>query len=56
MILDEKTANDLMKNSMEHARADEIMDKLIQDSEFRAMLEHKLEKLTRREDRAGVSC
>jgi len=56
MILDEKTANDLMKNSMEHACADEIMDKLIQDSEFRAMLEHKLEKLTRRKDRTGVSC
>jgi integrase/recombinase XerD len=45
MILDEKTARDLMKSSMEHRQADTIMDKLLEDSEFRAMLEQKLGKL-----------
>ncbi|MGD0784325.1 MAG: site-specific integrase [Sedimentisphaerales bacterium] len=45
MILDEKTARDLMKSSMEHRQADTIMDKLLEDSEFRSFLEQKLEKL-----------
>lgn len=46
IVLDEKTAQDLMKSSIEHSQADEIMDKLLQDSEFRAVLERKLEELT----------
>lgn len=45
MILDEKTARDLLKSSMEHRQADGIMDKLLQDSEFRAVLEQKLGEL-----------
>jgi integrase/recombinase XerD len=56
IILDEKTANDLMKSSMERAQADGIMDKLIQDSEFRAVLELKLRELTKQENGTIVSC
>lgn len=44
-VLDEKTARDLMKTNLEHGRADEIMDKLLQDSEFRSILGRKLEEL-----------
>jgi hypothetical protein len=42
MALDEKTA---LKSTMEHRKADEIMDKLLQDSEFRSVLEKKLKEL-----------
>jgi site-specific recombinase XerD len=56
MVLDEKTAHDLMKSTIEHSQADEIMDKLLQDSEFRSVLELKLRELTKRENRTAVSC
>jgi site-specific recombinase XerD len=56
MILDEKTAQDLIKSSMERNQADNIMDKLIQDSEFRAILEMKLKTLIKGAGNATVSC
>jgi hypothetical protein len=56
MILDEKTARDLMKSSMERSQADEIMDKLLQDSEFRTVLELKLKELTRCGSKTAISC
>jgi len=45
MVLDAKAARDLMKSNLERNRADGIMDRLLQDSEFRAVLERKLQKL-----------
>jgi hypothetical protein len=56
MVIDEKTARDLMKSTMEHKQADEIIDKLLLDSEFRAVLERKLGELTKRENKTAVSC
>jgi len=45
-VLDEKTARELVKSTLERKQADEIMDRLIQDSEFRDMLKRKLEEIT----------
>jgi len=45
IVLDEEAANELMKRNLDHSRADTIMDKLLRDSEFRAILQQKLEKL-----------
>lgn len=42
MVLDEKTASDMVQRTLEHNRADEIMDTLLQDTEFRSLLERKL--------------
>jgi len=44
-VLDEQTAHELMKATLERKQTDEIMDRLIQDSEFRDMLKQKLEEL-----------
>lgn len=44
-VLDEKTALDLTRKNLERGQADDIMDRLIQDQEFRAMLKRKLEGL-----------
>jgi len=44
-VLDEETARDLVKKNLERNHADEIMDTLIQDQEFRDMLKRKLEEL-----------
>lgn len=44
-ILDEKVAHEIMRESLERTQADNIMDKLIQDPEVRAILEKKLKKL-----------
>lgn len=46
MILDEKSAHDLMTSSVERARADNIMDSLLKDPEFRDMLKKKLQQNT----------
>ncbi len=45
MTLDEKTANELMRSNMERAKADEVMDSLLHDVEFRSLLERKLAQL-----------
>lgn len=45
MVLDEKTARDMVQRTLEHNRADEIMDTLLQDTEFRSLLERKLAQL-----------
>jgi integrase/recombinase XerD len=44
--LDEKAASDVIQQSMEHNRADNLMDRLFQDSEFRSMVEQKLGQLS----------
>jgi len=44
MILDEKAAEDMIKRNLERDKADGIMDRLIQDSEFRTMFERKLQE------------
>jgi len=41
-----------MRSNMDRRYADDIMDKLVQDSEFRAVLELKLRELTKRESAA----
>lgn len=46
-VLDEKAALDLAKKSLERSQADEIMDKLLEDQEFRNMLRRKLKELTK---------
>jgi integrase/recombinase XerD len=45
MILDEKTAQALITANVERDQADRIMDKLLQDDEFRGLLERKLKGL-----------
>lgn len=52
IVLDEKMATELMRSNMDRRYADDIMDKLVQDSEFRAVLELKLRELTKRESAA----
>jgi len=45
IVLDEKAALDLVTSHAERKQADGIMDKLLKDSEFRGILERKLEEL-----------
>jgi site-specific recombinase XerD len=40
--LDEQTAREILQRDLDRSRADQIMDGLIQDQEFRALLEKKL--------------
>ncbi len=44
-ILDERTAHEVMQRHLDRSRADEIMDKLLGDPEFRALLDRKLRDL-----------
>jgi len=44
-VLDEATARDLMKRHLERRRADEVMDQLLEDAEFRTLLARKLGEL-----------
>jgi len=44
--LDEKAAQQVVKRDLDRSRADQVMDRLIQDEEFRAMLGRKLKDLT----------
>jgi len=44
-VLDEETARKIVQRDLEHSRADEIMDRLIQDKEFREFVDRKLKKL-----------
>ena len=45
MILDEAEAIKLMRRECERRRADEILDKLMNDEEFREMLINKVKSL-----------
>lgn len=42
MVVDEKAARDLVKSHMERTQADRILDKLLEDPEFRAVFARKL--------------
>jgi predicted nucleic acid-binding Zn ribbon protein len=44
--LDEQTAREIVQRDLDRSRADQIMDNLIQDQEFRAVLERKLKELS----------
>jgi hypothetical protein len=44
-VLDEKTAQELVKSTLERKQADQIMDRLINDREFRPILERKLKEI-----------
>jgi integrase len=44
--LDEQTAREIVQRDLDRSRADQIMDGLIQDHEFRAVLERKLKELS----------
>jgi site-specific recombinase XerD len=44
--LDEQTAREIVQRDLDRSRADQIMDSLIQDQEFRAVLERKLKELS----------
>ena len=44
-ILDEKTASEIIKKNLGRNKADQIMDSLIQDAEFRTLLERKVREL-----------
>ena len=44
-VLDEQTAQELVKSTLERKQAHEIMDRLIEDIEFGDMLKRKLEEL-----------
>jgi len=45
-VLDQKTASEIIKKNLERNKADQIMDRLIQDQEFRDMLVRKIGELT----------
>jgi len=45
MVLDEQAAQEMLRRELERSRADEVMNQLIQDKEFRVMVERKLEEL-----------
>lgn len=42
----------MVKRDLDRSRADQVMDRLIQDEEFRAMLERKLRELSLARNRA----
>jgi hypothetical protein len=42
MPLDEKTRADIIQKSMERKEADQIMDRLLEDQEFREMFVRKM--------------
>jgi integrase/recombinase XerD len=44
-VLDEQTAKELIQQDLERRHADEVMDRLIQDEEFRAFVDKKLKQL-----------
>jgi len=44
--LDETAAQEVVKRDLDRSRADQVMDRLIQDEEFRALLERKLRNLS----------
>jgi integrase/recombinase XerD len=44
-VLDEETATEIMRKNLECNRADDIMDRQVQDSEFREMLQRKISEL-----------
>ena len=44
-VLDERRAQQVVAQETERSEADRIMDRLIQDQEFRALLERKLKEL-----------
>jgi site-specific recombinase XerD len=46
MIIDEKTMIDVVEKDIERKEADNILDKLIEDDEFRRMLEEKIKLLS----------
>ena len=46
IVLDEQTARELLKSTLDPKQADEIMERLIQDIEFRDMRKWKLEDLS----------
>jgi hypothetical protein len=46
MPLDKKTRADIIQKSMERKEADQIMDRLLEDQEFREMFVRKVTKLS----------
>ena len=45
MVLDEETANRMLRMEMERRKADEILDRLVEDEEFREMLTRKIREI-----------
>lgn len=45
-VLEQRTAREMIKRHLERSQADEIVDILVEDNEFRAMLSRKLKELT----------
>lgn len=45
MPLDEETKSEILKKSLERKNADDIMDRLLEDQEFREVLLKKLESI-----------
>ncbi len=45
-VLDQKTASEIIKKNLERNKADQIMDRLIQDQDFRDILARKIGELT----------
>ena len=51
-VLDERAAQELRKSDIERSEADRIMDRLIQNRDFRTLLERKLKNLRRGDSHA----
>jgi ribosomal protein L40E len=45
VVIDEKTASSIIRENVNRKKADEVMDRFIQDQGFRAMLERKLQEV-----------
>ncbi|MFB0515991.1 MAG: hypothetical protein ACETWG_05230 [Candidatus Neomarinimicrobiota bacterium] len=46
MILDEKKAEEIMKQQMERQQAEDFMGRLVQDEEFQAIVDRKLREMS----------
>ncbi len=44
-VLEQRTAREMIKRDLDRSRADQVMDRLIQDKEFRELLQRKLHDL-----------
>ncbi len=44
-VLDQQTASEIVKKNLEQNTANQIMDRLIQDEEFRTLLERKVREM-----------
>ncbi|MFH0836985.1 MAG: hypothetical protein V1870_02555 [Candidatus Aenigmatarchaeota archaeon] len=45
MVMDDQTKNDIIKESLERKEADQLMDKLLEDPEFKQLFMKKIKTM-----------